>query len=234
MVAISLSSRPQRLSSKLEGTLFRSPVIAVLQPQPILRAGLERVVSGLVEGAEVQGCAGVAEVLGSSRFPHVDMVITEFNLRSADCSLSCLERLRKALPKAQILILSALSERQFGLAALRAGANGFLPMAASLEELGKAIHAMLSGAGYISSEMAAVVADEAQGKSPQSGFGRLSPRELDVIRHLIWGMQLKAIATTLGLNIRTASCYKRNALSKLGMNSIAEVVRYSSEQGLTV
>jgi DNA-binding NarL/FixJ family response regulator len=65
-----------------------------------------------------------------------------------------------------------------------------------------------------------------------NGFAKLSPRELDVIRHLIWGMRLKTVAATMGLNIRTASCYKKNALSKLGMTSLAEVVRYSSEQGL--
>jgi len=165
---------------------------------------------------------------------HFNLVITELNLRLPECSLSSLEQLRRRLPLVEILTLSPLSERQFGLPALRGGATAFLSLSVSLEELGEAIQALLAGAGYISTEMAAVVADEAQGRGPRNGFSKLSPRELDVIRHLIWGMQLKTVASTLGLNIRTASCYKKNALGKLGMSSVAEVVRYSSEQGLTV
>ena len=235
MYEVNVLPRPMRLSSQIDGAPCRqSVVIGVLQPQPILRAGLEKVLAELVQGAEILAWASVAELLENSQRLKLDLVITELNLRLPECSLSCLERVRKTLPKTQILTLSPLSERQFGLAALRVGANGFLSLSTSMEEFGKAIHSVLSGAGYISNEMAAVVADEAQGRNPRTGFDRLSPRELDVIRHLIWGMQLKTIAATLGLNIRTASCYKRNALVKLGMSSIAEVVRYSSEQGLTV
>jgi DNA-binding NarL/FixJ family response regulator len=50
----------------------------------------------------------------------------------------------------------------------------------------------------------------------------------------MWGMKLSVVASRMGLNIRTASCYKRNALAKLNMGSVAELVRYSSEQGIAV
>ncbi len=212
----------------------RGFVVAVVQPQPLLRAGLEKVAGDALPGAQIHSYGSPESLFECGRRGSFDLVVTEVNLRVPESSLSSLEKLRKTLPKAQILALSPLPERQFGLSALRSGANVFLPLGTSLEEFGTALQAMVSGAGYISSEMAAAVADEAQGKGMRSGFAKLSPRELDVMRHLIWGMQLKTIASTLGLNIRTASCYKRNALGKLGMSSIAEVVRYSSEHGLTV
>ena len=235
MVAVNSSPRSVRPGSELAGDdRSKALVIGIVQPQPLMRVGLETIVSQLVEGGHIHPCASAAELLEGSSPPRFDVVITELNLRLPECSLSSLEQLRKSLPKARILVLSPLSERQFGLAALRVGANGFLPVSTSLDEFARALQTLIAGGGYISSEMAAVVADEAQGRNPRNGFSRLSPRELDVIRHLIWGMQLKTIAATLGLNIRTASCYKKNALGKLGMNSIAEVVRYSSEQGFTV
>lgn len=208
--------------------------IAILQPNPIMRDGLMRTVSTLVPAAAISGFCSLPSLLSQVPECRFNLVIAELNLRTPECSLSALEQLRKRLPHAEILVLSPLSERQFGLAALRGGANAFLSSTVSLEELGEALRALLAGSGYISTEMAAVVADEAQGRGPRNGFSKLSPRELDVIRHLIWGMQLKTVASTLGLNIRTASCYKKNALGKLGMSSVAEVVRYSSEQGLTV
>ncbi len=235
MVAVLPSESPLRTGSKHDApTSSAGSTIAILQPHPIMRDGLVRTVSTLVPGAAVYGYGSASVLLEQSSGGCFRLIITELNLRAPDCSLSSLEQLRKRLPHAEILILSPLSEQQFGLAALRGGANAFLSFGVSLEELGEAIRALLAGSGYISSEMAAVVADEAQGRGPRNGFSKLSPRELDVIRHLIWGMQLKTVASTLGLNIRTASCYKKNALGKLGMSSVAEVVRYSSEQGLTV
>ncbi|MDB6118293.1 MAG: two component transcriptional regulator, LuxR family [Verrucomicrobiaceae bacterium] len=199
-----------------------------------MRDGLVKTVSHLLPAAMVAGYESISDLLRQMHGSPPHLVVLEMNLRLADCSLSGLEGLRKRLPQAEILALSPLSERQFGLAVLRAGASTFLPLSVSLEEFGKAISALLAGDGYISTEMAAVVADEAQGRGPRNGFSKLSPRELDVVRHLIWGMQLKTVASTLGLNIRTASCYKKNALGKLGMNPVAEVVRYSSELGFTV
>ena len=235
MVAVLPFESPLRPGSRLDAkTSPAGSSIVIVQPHPIMRDGLVRTVSTLVPGAQVNGYPSISALLGQVPDGHFNLVITELNLRLPECSLSSLEQLRRRLPLVEILTLSPLSERQFGLPALRGGATAFLSLSVSLEELGEAIQALLAGAGYISTEMAAVVADEAQGRGPRNGFSKLSPRELDVIRHLIWGMQLKTVASTLGLNIRTASCYKKNALGKLGMSSVAEVVRYSSEQGLTV
>ena len=235
MVAVLPYQSPLRSNADREASNpHRCLVIGVVQPLPVVRDGLVRTISNLAPEARVLAFASVAEAIERTPGIRFDLVITELNLRLSECGLSRIEELAKKLPGAEVLVLSPLSERQFGLAALRAGAAAFLPFDSSLEEVGAAVRGLLAGTGYMSSEMAAVVADEAQGRGPQNGFAKLSPRELDVIRHLIWGMQLKTVAATLGLNIRTASCYKKNALGKLGMNSVAEVVRYSSEQGLMV
>ena len=208
------------------------PVIGVIQPQEISRAGLLKVIAELLGDADMHSFGTAQAWLDTPDFEVFSVVVMELNLRLPECSLSTLELLRRKAPSTRILTLSPLTERQIGLAALRLGASAFLPMTSELDELRAALNALTRGDGYMSTEMAAVLADEAQGKNPRNGFARLSPREMDVIRHLIWGMQLKAVAAKLGLNIRTASCYKRNALNKLGMDSIAEVVRYSSEHGL--
>ena len=231
MVSVLQSSGPVHYPLSVEKAVVSgTPAIGIIHPLPIVRDGLARTVGGLVPGARLSLCGAPGEVAGEL----FALVVCELNLRLPECGLSALEELRKSLPQGGILVVSPLSEQQFGLPALRSGADAFLPQSASLEELGKALRSTLAGEGYISTEMAAVIADEAQGRGPGNGFARLSPRELDVIRHLIWGMRLKTVAATMGLNIRTASCYKKNALSKLGMSSLAEVVRYSSEQGLTV
>jgi DNA-binding NarL/FixJ family response regulator len=195
--------------------------------------GLSKVLEQLVPGAQVVSFGNSRE-LTERRDLNLNLVVAELNLKEPECSLSSLETLHHAFPGVRILALSPLSERHMGLPAMKVGANVFLPMGSGLNELRTAVEALLAGRDYMTSEMAAFMADEAQGRNPRTGFARLSPRELDVIRQLMWGMKLSVVASRMGLNIRTASCYKRNALAKLNMGSVAELVRYSSEQGLAV
>jgi two-component system capsular synthesis response regulator RcsB len=195
--------------------------------------GLAKVLDELVPGSKVVKFSNVREAL-DTRDAKFSLLIAELNLKQPECSLSSLETLRNGFPNVRILALSPLSERHMGLPAMKVGANVFLPISSDLRELRLVLESLLAGRDYMTSEMAAFMADEAQGRNPRTGFARLSPRELDVIRQLMWGMKLSVVATRMGLNIRTASCYKRNALAKLGMGSVAELVRYSSEQGITV
>jgi DNA-binding NarL/FixJ family response regulator len=205
----------------------------LIHPHEILRLGLEKVLHQLLPNAKIMCFSNPREVL-ELRDTKFTLIVAELNLKLPECSLSSFEMLRNGFPTVRILALSPLSERHMGLPAMKVGANVFLPLGSDLRELRDVLEALLAGRDYMTSEMAAYMADEAQGRNPRTGFARLSPRELDVIRQLMWGMKLSIVASRMGLNIRTASCYKRNALAKLGMGSVAELVRYSSEQGLAV
>jgi DNA-binding NarL/FixJ family response regulator len=216
-----------------ESTATRPLVVGLVHPHEINRLGLSKVLEQLVPGSQVVSFSNPRE-LTERRDLSFNLIVAELNLKEPECSLSSLETLHNAFPGVRILALSPLSERHMGLPAMKVGANVFLPMGSDLNELRLALEAMLAGRDYMTSEMAAFMADEAQGRNPRTGFARLSPRELDVIRQLMWGMKLSVVASRMGLNIRTASCYKRNALAKLNMGSVAELVRYSSEQGLAV
>ena len=208
-------------------------LIGLIHPHEILRLGLEKVLNQLLPSARIMCFSNPREVL-ELRDTDFTLIVAELNLKLPECSLSSFEMLRNGFPSVRILALSPLSERHMGLPAMKVGANVFLPLGSDLRELRVVLEALLAGRDYMTSEMAAYMADEAQGRNPRTGFARLSPRELDVIRQLMWGMKLSIVASRMGLNIRTASCYKRNALAKLGMGSVAELVRYSSEQGLAV
>jgi DNA-binding NarL/FixJ family response regulator len=207
--------------------------IGLIHPHDIPRLGLAKVIGELLPGARIVSFSNPREALDARDTPF-SLLITELNMKEPECSLSSLETLRNGFAGVRILALSPLSERHMGLPALKVGANVFLPVSSNLGEMRTALEALLAGRDYMTSEMATFMADEAQGRNPRTGFARLSPRELDVIRQLMWGMKLSVVASRMGLNIRTASCYKRNALAKVGMGSVAELVRYSSEQGIAV
>jgi DNA-binding NarL/FixJ family response regulator len=230
---LAMVTQPSQEHSTASGSNGNGVLIGLIHPHEIVRLGLEKVLDELLPHAQVKSFAEPRSIL-ELRDSKFTLIISELNLKLPECSLSSLETLRNGFPSVRILALSPLSERHMGLPAMKVGANVFLPIGAELRELRVVLESLLAGRDYMTSEMAAFMADEAQGRNPRTGFARLSPRELDVIRQLMWGMKLSIVATRMGLNIRTASCYKRNALAKLGMGSVAELVRYSSEQGLAV
>jgi DNA-binding NarL/FixJ family response regulator len=226
-------THPGQEQSTAAGSNGNGVLIGLIHPHEIIRLGLEKVLDELLPHAQVKSFSDPQSIL-ELRDTKFTLINSELNLKLPECSLSSLETLRNGFPSVRILALSPLSERHMGLPAMKVGANVFLPMGSELRELRVVLESLLAGRDYMTSEMATFMADEAQGRNPRTGFARLSPRELDVIRQLMWGMKLSIVATRMGLNIRTASCYKRNALAKLGMGSVAELVRYSSEQGLAV
>ena len=230
---LAMVTHPSQEHSTTAGSNGNGVLIGLIHPHEIIRLGLEKVLDELLPHAQVKSFADPQSIL-ELRDAKFTLIISELNLKLPECSLSSLETLRNGFPSVRILALSPLSERHMGLPAMKVGANVFLPMGSELRELRVVLESLLAGRDYMTSEMAAFMADEAQGRNPRTGFARLSPRELDVIRQLMWGMKLSIVASRMGLNIRTASCYKRNALTKLGMGSVAELVRYSSEQGLAV
>lgn len=59
-------------------------------------------------------------------------------------------------------------------------------------------------------------------------FGRLTPRERDVMRHLIRGLQHREIATALEISPRTVEVYKARMMEKLGARNLAEIIRIGS------
>lgn len=228
MVTNLTQDRSSAMSSNDNGV-----VIGLIHPHEILRLGLAKVFSELLPHAKIMSFGNPREVL-ELHDATFSLLVAELNLKQPECSLSSLETLRNGFPGVRILALSPLSERHMGLPAMKVGANVFLPIESNLHELKMVFESLLAGRDYMTSAMATFMADEAQGRNPRTGFARLSPREMDVIRQLMWGVKLSVVASRMGLNIRTASCYKRNALAKLGMGSVAELVRYSSEQGITV
>ncbi|GAA2148249.1 response regulator transcription factor [Nocardioides koreensis] len=144
-------------------------------------------------------------------------------------------------PAARVLILSASGEQDDVLAAVKAGATGYLVKSASREELLAAVRRVAAGDTVFTPGLAGLVLGEfrrlaggAPEDSPADAVHRpeLTERETEVLRMVAKGMSYKQIADRLVLSHRTVQNHVQNTLRKLQMHNRVELTRYAIEQGL--
>ncbi|MGE9808034.1 MULTISPECIES: response regulator [unclassified Janibacter] len=140
-----------------------------------------------------------------------------------------------------ILILSASGEESDVLAAIKAGASGYLVKSASSEEIVAAVHATARGEAVFTPGLAGMVLGEfremADGGAPASGrrsrpAPELTARETDILRLVATGMSYKEIAADLVLSHRTVQNHVQNILGKLHLHNRVELTRFAISRGL--
>jgi DNA-binding NarL/FixJ family response regulator len=128
-------------------------------------------------------------------------------------------------------MLSMHPEDQYAVRAIKTGAAGYLTKQNAPAELVDAIRKVARGGKYISSTLAAKLADVvAGGDGPR--HEKLSNRELEVLRLIASGKTLTAVGDELNITVATVSTYRARLLEKLQLDNTAELIRYGLEHGL--
>jgi DNA-binding NarL/FixJ family response regulator len=129
-----------------------------------------------------------------------------------------------------VLSVSGSAEHGAVLAAVRAGAAGYLVGPVSMVRLTDAVRRLAAGEAVYSPGLAELVLEE-HGRAA-SVVERLTEREADVLRLVVEGLTGRQIATRLVLSPRTVENHVQNTLRKLGLPNRAALVRYAIEHGL--
>jgi len=137
-------------------------------------------------------------------------------------------------PSSRVLVLSASGEQQDVLAAVKAGATGYLVKSASREELVAAVRRVADGDTVFTPGLAGLVLGEFRRMlAPATPPGeRLTERETEILKMVAKGMSYKQIAERLVLSHRTVQNHVQNTLRKLQMHNRVELTRYAIAQGL--
>ena len=136
---------------------------------------------------------------------------------------------RASLP---VLMLSMYPEEQYALLAIQHGANGYVAKDAEPGELVIAIRQVAAGNTYLSAGAAYHIAAQMNGQDDRAAHQRLSMREYQIFLMLIKGRSLTDIGEEMMISIKTVSTHKSHILDKLGVATIADLVRYGVRHGL--
>ncbi|MBX7144144.1 MAG: response regulator transcription factor [Oligoflexia bacterium] len=188
------------------------------------RAGKYQVVAEAADGEELVG-------LLKTHKP--DLVIMDVAMPKLD-GLAVLERLTVDGAFPPVLVLSANDGGRNVKAALKAGARGFVPKNAGIQELEFAINSILEGKTYLSPSITTSLmgpggASDAALDNPLSV---LTKRELEILTHLADGKPNREIGKFLHISTRTVDTHRSNILKKLKVKTNAELVKIAISNGL--
>lgn len=204
--------------------------ILVVDDHSVVREGLRYLLSDGVNFEVVGEAATSEEALACLDERRVDIVLLDLFLPDSE-GLRTLRLIKAQAPDIPVLLFSGASETEHALASLDAGAAGFISKDSEPAELREAIRRVVAGGKYLGSRLAVQLVRGELG-AVDAEFRRLSLREQEVMRCIVHGATLTAIADSLSLSIKTVSTHRRRILDKLGLASNAELVRYAIRHGL--
>ena len=136
------------------------------------------------------------------------------------------------LPATTVLVLSASGEHADVLAAVKAGATGYLVKSAGVDELLEAVRRTAEGYAVFTPGLAGLVLGEYRRLGSDDGAPVLTPRETEVLRLVAKGLTARQIGERLVLSHRTVESHVQSTLRKLQLHNRAQLVRYAIEQGI--
>ena len=203
--------------------------ILIADDHPIVRRGLRQILCDESDIAMVGEAQNGREVLELVCEQHWDAVVLDITMPGRG-GLDTLVELKRLYPKLPVLILSIHPEDQFGVRALKAGADGYMNKESAPDELVNAIKKIIRGGKYVSPMLAEKLAFVVGSKTPSSEM--LSPREQQVMLMLVSGKTLSEIAEEMSLSIKTVSTHKTRILEKMNMKNYSELILYAVKHGL--
>jgi DNA-binding NarL/FixJ family response regulator len=140
--------------------------------------------------------------------------------------LAATKKILEAQPGAAILLLSMHSEDTLVKQALNAGAKGYVLKNAMDLDLAGAIKNVAAGRTVLDPQVARPQALKGERESG------LTPREMEILQHIVAGKSNKEIASDLDLSVNTVAVHRANIMDRLGIHKTAELVVYAIRNGL--
>ncbi|GIV33907.1 MAG: DNA-binding response regulator [Chitinophagales bacterium] len=163
-----------------------------------------------------------------------DLVILDVNMPGID-GIEATKRIKADFPDVKILAFSIYDDHYKVLNMLKAGADGYLLKAADHNEIIEAVHKLMNGSKYVSKDLADKVIFSAIAGTEKEGSSQnkvLSKREEEILSLLSNDYSYEEIARKLKISRRTVDTHRYNISKKLGIRSIAGLIRYAISHGL--
>ncbi len=170
---------------------------------------------------------------GSPRLCRPDVVVVDAGLHSQATLGEAVERVRRLLPSAPVIVLARTGAAEVLAKAVASGAMGFLPETAGVEEIRSCIQSVLQGTPWLPAETEQVALLSKTIAHPDANLSsRFTPKEREVLQWLTQGRSNREIASTMHIDEATVKAHLGRMLRKAkATNRVELTLRVLAEQG---
>ena len=207
--------------------------VLLIDDHALFRFGVSELLErrGIQVDALGDGEAGLARVLEGAP----DVVLLDLRMPQMT-GLEVLKRLRDTDQTMPVAMLTTSTDERDLIAALQAGAQGYLLKDMEPEDLITALKDILAGRTVVAKELTGILARVVQGghedRRAPVAFSDLTPREREILCHLAEGRSNKGIARVLGITDGTVKLHVKAILRKLAVHSRVEAAVIAVEKDL--
>jgi DNA-binding NarL/FixJ family response regulator len=205
--------------------------ILLADDHPVVRDGLAAILGTQPDFAIVGEAADGAQAVARAAELLPDVVLLDLEMPQMD-GVAALGRLREVHPAAKVIVFTAFDTDERILAAVRAGAQGYLLKGAPRDELFQAVRVVYAGGSLLQPIVASKLLRQVSQGTPQPEGEALTAREQEVLALLAQGLQNKEIAQRLKIRERTVKFHVSALLQKLDAGNRTEAVAIAAQRGL--
>jgi len=207
--------------------------VLIADDHAVVRGGLEQLVA-TTDDLEVVGLAADGDEAVAMAAEHrPDVVLMDLSMPGLD-GIGATTRLTAEQPDVAVVVLTSFSDQTRILAALDAGAVGYVLKHAAPDEVLDAVRAAHAGGSPLDPKAARVLLDRQRGGRGAGPAGaaaaaKLSDREVEVLRLVAEGLANKLIARRLGITERTVKAHLTNVFSRIGVTDRTQAALWARD-----
>jgi DNA-binding NarL/FixJ family response regulator len=212
--------------------------VVIADDEPLIRAGIRMILTSDPEIEVVGEAADGRAAVEAARTHAADVVLLDIQMPVLD-GLSALPELRRAAPRARVIVLTTFGERENVLRALEHGGAGFLLKDTAPAELIRAVRAAAAGDAYLSPaatrhvvERLATGREAVRAEQARGRVAGLSEKERDVLSLLGEGLSNADAGKRLHMSEATVKTYVSRILAKLDCENRVQAALLARDAGL--
>jgi len=207
--------------------------ILLVDDHAILRDGLKALLSYYPDVEVIGEAENGRQALECVERLSPDIVLMDIAMPGMN-GLEATRLIRQKHPETRVLVLTQYDDQPYVLSLLRAGVSGYILKRALGADLINAVRTVARGESFLYPSVASIVLEEL--RQPEKDEDQedqvLTPREREILARVASGETSRQIALTLDISVKTVEWHRSNMMSKLGVRSVAELVRYAVENDL--
>jgi len=203
--------------------------LLIIDDHAIVREGYRRLLERRQDLRIVAEAGSADEGYGAFKAHDPDVVLLDLNLGSGS-GLRLLAQMLRHSPEAAVLVFSMHAEPLYAVQALRAGARGYVTKGSVPQVLVDAVYQVARGQRALSPDIAGEVAGMLL--EGETGHMGLTPREFDVLRLLLQGLDVEAVGQALHISPKTVRNCHYQLKAKLGARTDIELTRKALQLNL--